>query len=82
MKIVRNGIEFELTREEIYDAYREMEREYDMEDLQNVCEVNEYDLTDDEKEVVVERYRDKYESEDWFHQLAYWCEEIIKERKV
>lgn len=82
MKIVRNGIEFELTREEIYDAYREMEREYDMEDLQNVCEVNEYDLTDDEKEVVVERYRDRYESEDWFQQLAYWCEEVIKERKV
>ena len=25
MKIIRNGQEFELTREELYDAYREME---------------------------------------------------------
>ena len=82
MKIIRNGREIELTRREMYDAYRELEREYDMEDLQNVCEANEYDLTDDEKEVVVERYRDRYESEDWYHQLVYWCEEIIKERKV
>ena len=80
MKIIRNGQEFELTTLEMYDAYREMEHKYDMEDLENVCEVSEYDLTDREKEVVVERYRDRYESEDWFNQLAYWCEEIIRER--
>ena len=82
MKIIRNGQEIELTRGEMYDAYREMQREYDMEDLENVCEVNEYGLTENEKKKVVELYRRKYESEDWFHQLAYWCEEVIKERKV
>lgn len=81
MKIIRNGKEFELTREEMYDAYCEKRREYDMEDLENVCKVNEYDLTENEKKKVV-LYRQKYESEDWFHQLAYWCEEVIKERKV
>lgn len=82
MKVIRNGQEIELTREEVYDAYCEMQREYDMEDLENVCEVNEYDLTENEKKKVVELYRRKYESEDWFYQLAYWCEEVIKERKV
>lgn len=82
MKIIRNGKEFELTREEMYDAYCEKRREYDMEDLENVCEVNEYDLTENEKKKVVELYRRKYESEDWFHQLAYCCEEVIEERKV
>lgn len=82
MKIIRNGQEFELTREELCDAYREMEHKYDMEDLKNVCEVNEYDLTEDEKETVIERYHDRYESEDWFYQLAYCCEEVIKKRKV
>ena len=82
MKIIRNGQEIELTREEMYDAYCEKQREYDMEDLENVCEVNEYDLTENEKKKVVELYRQKYESEDWFYQLAYWCEEVIKERKV
>lgn len=82
MKIIRNGQEIELTREEVYDAYCEKQREYDMEDLENVCEVNEYDLTENEKKKVVELYRRKYESEDWFYQLAYWCEEVIEERKV
>jgi len=81
MKIIRDGKEFELTEQELFDAYREMEYRYDMEDLENVCEVNEYNLTDSEKEVIVERYRDKFESEDWFGQLAYWCEKIIRERK-
>lgn len=82
MKIIRNGQEIELTREEVYDAYCEKQREYDMEDLENVCEVNEYDLTENEKKKVVELYRRKYESEDWFYQLAYYCEEVIEERKV
>ena len=36
MKIIRNGQEIELTREEVYDAYCEKQREYDMEDLENV----------------------------------------------
>lgn len=81
MKIIRDGKEFELTEQELFDAYREMEYRYDMEDLENVCEVNEYNLTDSEKEVIVERYRDKFESEDWFDQLTYWCEEVIRERK-
>lgn len=82
MKIIRNGQEIELTREEVYDAYCEKQREYDMEDLENVCEVNEYDLTENEKKKVVELYRRKYESEDWFYQLPYCCEEVIEERKV
>lgn len=82
MKIIRNGKEIELTKAELWLAHEEMERIYNFEDLENVCEVHEYDLTEDEKETVIERYRDRYESEDWFHPLAYWCEEAIKERKV
>lgn len=82
MKIIRNGKEIELTKTELWLAYEEMERIYDFEDLDNVCEVNEYDLTEDEKETVIKRYRDRYESEDWFYQLAYCCEEVIEERKV
>lgn len=35
MKIVRNGIEIELTEQEIEDAYRERRRYYNMEDVRS-----------------------------------------------
>ena len=45
MKIVRNGIEIELTEQEIEDAYRERRRYYNMEDIRSKLEnmIEEYD---------------------------------------
>ena len=33
MKIVRNGVEYELTYDEMYAAYKEQQREYDKDDI-------------------------------------------------
>lgn len=45
MKIMRNGIEIELTEQEIEDAYRERRRYYNMEDIRSKLEnmIEEYD---------------------------------------
>lgn len=42
MKIIRNGQEFELTAEEMRQAYYEMTDEYTIEDIRNL-----YDMPDD-----------------------------------
>lgn len=42
MKIIRNGQEFELTQEEMKQAYYEMKDEYSIEDIRS-----RYDLPDD-----------------------------------
>lgn len=38
MKIVRNGVEYELTARELTDAYYEQEHLFDVEDAQNVLQ--------------------------------------------
>lgn len=45
MKITRNGIEIELTEQEIEDAYRERRRYYNMEDIRSKLEnmIEEYE---------------------------------------
>lgn len=45
MKIKRNGIEIELTEQEIEDAYRERRRYYNMEDIRSKLEnmIEEYE---------------------------------------
>lgn len=45
MKIMRNGIEIELTEQEIEDAYRERRRYYNMEDIRSKLEnmIEEYE---------------------------------------
>ena len=45
MKIVRNGIEIELTEQEVEDAYRERRRYYNMEDIRSKLEnmIEEYE---------------------------------------
>ena len=45
MKITRNGIEYELTWQEIRDAYLLMEREYLKEDIKSKAEDMKLDLS-------------------------------------
>lgn len=51
MKIVRNGIEYELTEEELSSAYCEKEHLFDVEFVKNECEYNSdfENLSDEEK---------------------------------
>ena len=46
MKIVRNGIEYELTRTEEYEAYRKCKREFLIEDIKAKAIEMGADLTD------------------------------------
>lgn len=56
MKIKRNGIEIELTDEEIEQAYREGRLYYNMEDIRSRLEQNIDDDDPDNKEVWVTNY--------------------------
>jgi hypothetical protein len=55
MKITRNGIEFELTDQEIEDAYRERRRYYNMEDIKSKIEnmIEEYEGEPEEEKLKV-----------------------------
>lgn len=46
MKIIRNGIEFELTGKELFDAHREYERDCLIEDIVGKAAEMEVDLKD------------------------------------
>ena len=46
MTIVRNCVEYELTRSELYDAHEEYERDCLIEDIKAKAEEMEIDLTD------------------------------------
>ena len=48
MKIIRNGVEYELTWSEIFDAHREYERECFIEDIKAKAEEMEVDLFDED----------------------------------
>lgn len=45
MKIIRNGVEYELTRSELYDAHREYEYDCLIEDIKAKAEEMGIDLT-------------------------------------
>ena len=57
MKIIRNGIEYELTATEEYEIYKQCKREYLIEDIKEKAEEMEYDLTG----VDIERLADRAE---------------------
>lgn len=46
MKIIRNGIEYELTRSEMREAYEKMKAEYLKEDIECKAEEMEIELSD------------------------------------
>ena len=47
MKIIRNGIEYKLTHEEMMEAYKKMKMEYLKEDIECMAEEKEIVLSND-----------------------------------
>jgi len=76
MKIIRDQKEFELTREELFQAYEEMQQIYDMENIENNMEAyldaEEYDiLKNNEKFVSDVAINFRYElDDDYFYEKA------------
>lgn len=71
MKIIRDGKEIELTREELFNAYMEQENIFDIQNIEdnmeNYLEESEYDLLKDNKVFIedaaseLRRNQDKYD---------------------
>lgn len=78
MKIKRNvngqEIEFELTSEEMFEAFWEQEREYYKEDIQSIAEENDLTLTDVQLMIALVLY-EKYIGSD--NSWRYAAEEAI-----
>ena len=66
MKIIRNGQEFELTWEEMRQAYNEVKDEYTIEDIRS-----RYDMTDDKFEEALMIFERVIGSNDNFWD-SYW----------
>lgn len=71
MKITRNGIEIELTPEEIRKAYEEKDREYLIEDIKCKLEEMELDVTDDKIESIADITKSTLENHDSYWE-CYW----------
>lgn len=71
MKIIRNGIEIELTAEETRKAYEIKDREYLLEDIQSKLEEMELDVTDDEMECIADITKSTLENHDSYWE-CYW----------
>lgn len=71
MKIIRDGKEIELTKDELFKAYMEQENIFDIQNIEdnmeNYLDESEYDLLKDNKEFIEEaanelrRNQDKYD---------------------
>ena len=71
MKIIRNGVEYELTWSEIFDAYREYERECFIEDIKAKAEEIEVDLTNRDMDEIVDLAMRSYNNDDYLWE-SYW----------
>lgn len=80
MKIIRDGKEFELTQQELREAYMEKHMEYLKEDVSSQAESDEIELDESDINVIAERFEDALGKSDgyWDH---YWgaMEYVIKE---
>lgn len=81
MKIIRNGQEFELTTEEMRQAYYEMKDEYTIEDIRNL-----YDMPDDkidEALTIFERIIGNNDSfwDSYWSMIEYVAEKLCLEEK-
>ena len=81
MKIIRNGIEYELTHEEMRSAYEAMKSEYLREDIKSKANDMEIELNDDSVDYMARRV-DKCLSNNDSYWESYWCtiEYIIEEQ--
>lgn len=71
MKIVRNGIEYELTETELEAAYRERKHDYFVEDVKSKAEDMGIDLTGKDIDDIADCADDVLEDNDSFWE-SYW----------
>lgn len=80
MKIIRDGKEFELTQQELREAYIEKHMEYLREDVASQAESDEIELDESDLDIIAERFEHALGNCDgyWDH---YWgvMEYAIKE---
>ena len=91
MKIIRNGREFELTAEEMRQAYEEKQREYYIDDIGNqVREVYEIEPCADDSNINLWELARRFDlalSNNDSYWDSYWCtmeygmEEYLEEKK-
>jgi hypothetical protein len=81
MKIIRNGIWYELTREEMREAYEKIKEEYLREDIESSAEAMEIKLSGNTMDYVVRRV-DKSLSNNDSYWDSYWMtiENILEEQ--
>ena len=72
MKIIRNGVEFELTVTEMRQAFLEKEKEYLIEDIQSRAEDMEIDLDEHDIKTVVNMAQSGLERNDSYWE-SYWA---------
>ncbi len=71
MKIIRDGMEYELTETEVHDAYREKKRRYLIEDILCRAESMDIELSNDEIEKIANRAENTLDNNDgWWE--SYW----------
>lgn len=71
MKIVRNGIEYELTAEEMRNVYDTMREEYLREDIKSSADGMEIELSDETIDYIVRRVDKSLSNNDSYWE-SYW----------
>lgn len=71
MKIVRNGVEYELTWEEEYEIYRKCKREYLIEDIKGKAEEMEQSLDGIDIERLADYAERSLDHNDYYYE-CYW----------
>ena len=71
MKIVRNGIEYELTGTEEYEVYRKCKREFLIEDIKGKAEEEEIDLTNADIDEIADKAERAIDNNDYLWD-SYW----------
>lgn len=84
MKIIRDGKEFELTHQEVWDAYLEKHMECLKEDVMSQAESNEVELDESDITIIAQRFENalgKCSSywDDYWGIMEYVINEYIKE---
>lgn len=81
MKIVRNGIEYELTETELEAAYRECKHNYLIEDVESKAEEMDIDLTGKDIDAIADCAEDDLDNnesywENYWMSIEYALEDI------
>lgn len=81
MKIVRNGVKYELTETELYAAYRECKHNYLIEDIESKAEEMDIDLTGKDIDAIADCAEDGLDNnesywENYWMSIEYALEDI------